>query len=75
MGTLSTDQYSEIVSLIHKVKLPEIQFDNGKIFNGIKKDKKRKNGNNNFILLNNIGNSYIAENLDDQLVKDSISTL
>ena len=38
-------------------------------------DKKRKNGNNNFILLNNIGNSYIAENLDDQLVKDSISTL
>ena len=39
MGTLSIDQYSDIVSLIHKFKIPKIQFDSGKIFNGIKKDK------------------------------------
>ena len=38
-------------------------------------DKKVKDGKNNFILLNDIGNSYISNNVTINMIKDSIIKL
>ena len=50
-------------------------FDIEKILKQLSKDKKRINGKNNFILLNSIGNSYISNNIEVDLIKNSISKL
>ena len=74
-NTLDNDQLDEIVTLINHFDLPEVVFDIEKILKQISKDKKRINGKNNFILLNSIGNSYISDNIDSSLIKNSILNL
>ena len=74
-NTLDNNQFNEIVTLINYFDLPEIVFDIKKILKQISKDKKRINGKNNIILLNSIGNSYISDNIEINLIKNSISNL
>ena len=74
-NTLDNNQLDEIVTLINHFDLPKIIFDIEKILKQISKDKKRINGKNNFILLNSIGNSYISDNIEIDLIKNSISNL
>ena len=74
-NTLDKNQLDEIVTLINHFDLPKIIFDIEKILEQLSKDKKRINGKNNFILLNSIGNSYISDNIEIDLIKNSISNL
>ena len=74
-NTLDNNQLDEIVTLINHFDLPKIIFDIEKILEQISKDKKRINGKNNFILLNSIGNSYISDNIEIDLIRNSISNL
>ena len=74
-NTLDKNQLDEIVTLINHFDLPKIIFDIEKIIEQLSKDKKRINGKNNFILLNSIGNSYISDNIEIDLIKNSISNL
>ena len=75
MGTLSTSSYNQSISLIQKLTLPKIKPDNNLIIEQIKRDKKRLSGKNNFILLNEIGNSYISNDITDDIINNSISIL
>ena len=73
--TLDNSDLDEIVSLINHLDLPNIHFDTEKILDQLSKDKKRINGKNNFILLNSIGNSYISDNIEVDLIKNTVSNL
>ena len=46
-----------------------------RILKQLSKDKKRMNSKNNFILLNSIGNSYISDDIEINLIKNTISNL
>jgi len=75
IGSLSTSSYNESVSLIRKLTLPKVKFDKNLIIQQIKRDKKKFRGKNNFILLNEIGNSYISNDITDDIINNSISIL
>ena len=75
MGTLTTSSYNQSISLIRKLTLPRIKPDRDLIIKQITRDKKRFGGKNNFILLNEIGNSYISNDITDDIINNSISIL
>ena len=43
--------------------------------NQLSKDKKVVDGKNQFILLNDIGNAYISNDIDKNIIKNSILSL
>ena len=53
----------------------EDKFDKTKILDKIKKDKKYVNGVLDFILLDNIGSSYISNEVGDDIIMESIKVL
>ena len=75
LGTLTELSYQRIKSLINRLNLPTIELDLDSIINQLTMDKKVKDGKNNFILLNDIGNSYISNDLDMEIINSSILNL
>jgi len=74
-NTINEDELDQIIKLINYFDLPEVTFDSEKILKYILRDKKQKDGENNFILLNGIGNSYISDDVEKNLIKASILNL
>ena len=75
LGTLTEPSYQKIKNLISRLYLPAIKLDPDSIIKQLTMDKKVKDGKNNFILLNDIGNSYISNNVTMDMIKDSIIKL
>tara|TARA_Y100001970_G_scaffold290809_1_gene425831 strand:- start:2016 stop:3071 length:1056 start_codon:yes stop_codon:yes gene_type:complete len=75
LGTLTEFSYQKIKNLINRLDLPVVKLDSDSIINQLTMDKKVKDGKNNFILLNDIGNSYISNNVTMDMIKDSIIKL
>ena len=75
LGTLTEPSYQKIKNLINRLYLPAIKLDPDSIIKQLTMDKKVKDGKNNFILLNDIGNSYISNNVTMDMIKDSIIKL
>jgi 3-dehydroquinate synthetase len=75
LGTLTEPSYQKIKNLISRLYLPAIELDPDSIIKQLTMDKKVKDGKNNFILLNDIGNSYIFNNVTMDMIKDSIIKL
>jgi 3-dehydroquinate synthase len=75
LGTLSEYSYNEINTLLCQLPLPDLKVDIDLIINQLAKDKKVKDGKNNFILLNDIGNSYISNDVSMNIIKNSILNL
>jgi len=74
-NTLNNSELDEIITLINHFNLPRITFNVERILKQLSKDKKRMNSKNNFILLNSIGNSYISDDIEINLIKNTISNL
>ena len=75
LKTLKEESFNDIISLIKKLSLPKVILDVDKIMLMMKKDKKIENDAINFILLNEIGNSYISNNVSNQIIKKSILSI
>jgi 3-dehydroquinate synthase len=61
-GRLSADDAGRIKALLQKIGLPVIiQAEGKKIFDALKKDKKRKGDLIYFVLLNGIGNAFVEQ--------------
>jgi len=75
VGTLSKLKYEKITTLIRRISLPKIKLDSNKIINQLQNDKKVENNKNIFILLNDIGNSYISDKINKQTIENSILNL
>ena len=75
IGTFKNSSYNQSVALIKKLTLPRIKPNWGLILNQVKRDKKRAKGKNNFILLNEIGSSYISNDISDDMINNSIPIL
>ena len=61
-GRLSADDAGRIKALLQKIGLPVIiQAEGKKIFDALKKDKKRKGNLIYFVLLNGIGNAFVEQ--------------
>jgi len=74
-NTIDSNESDQIIKLISYFDLPKIIFDTEKILKYISRDKKQKNGKSNFILLNSIGNSYISNDIKNDLIENSILNL
>jgi len=75
IGTLSDSRYDKIKNLIKRLYLPPLSPDVDLIMNQLSKDKKVVDGKNQFILLNDIGNAYISNDIDKNIIKNSILSL
>jgi len=75
VGTLSNSSYDKIKNVIKRLYLPLLNPDVNLIMNQLSKDKKVVGGKNQFILLNDIGNSYISTDIDKDIIKKSILSL
>ena len=75
VGTLSDESLTRINSIIRKNKLHHLKPNADDIINFLSMDKKIVKGNNNFILLNGIGNSYISSDVNNKLIRNSIQYL
>ena len=75
IGTLSDSRYDKIKNLIKRLYLPPLSLDVDLIMNQLSKDKKVVDGKNQFILLNDIGNAYISNDIDKNIIKNSILSL
>jgi len=75
LGSLTEFTYQKIKNLINRLDLPVIKLDSDSIINQLTMDKKVKDGKNNFILLNDIGNSYISNDVDTKIINNSILNL
>lgn len=61
-GFLSPEEANRAESLIRKLNLPtRIQVDMEKLFDALKKDKKREGDHLHFVFLNGIGNAIVEE--------------
>lgn len=75
IGSLSNDEFSTIYDLLSPLLSLKQKFDKTKILDKIKKDKKYVNGVLDFILLDNIGSSYISNEVGDDIIMESIEVL
>jgi len=61
-GTLPAEDVEKIERLLKKLKLPtRLPFDREKVLDALRKDKKRKGDNIEFVLLHNIGKAVIEK--------------
>tara|TARA_B100000131_G_C18080041_1_gene597900 strand:+ start:57 stop:1115 length:1059 start_codon:yes stop_codon:yes gene_type:complete len=74
-GTLVDSSYEESIKLIKNLTLPNVNLDKDLIISQINRDKKRVSGKNNFILLNEIGSSYISNDISNDIINESILIL
>jgi 3-dehydroquinate synthase len=61
-GRLSAEDAVRIKTLLQKIGLPvDIHAEGKRVFDALKKDKKRKGGHIHFVLLNEIGNAFVDQ--------------
>ena len=72
---LSTEEFNIIYDLLSSLLPSDKKFDKTKILEKVKKDKKCVNGTLDFILLDNIGSSYISNEVSDNIIMESIEVL
>ncbi len=61
-GRLPPEDAERIEGLLRQLKLPtRLQLDGDRVIDALKKDKKRKGDNINFVLLHGIGNAVVEE--------------
>ena len=72
IGTLSDEEFNIIYDLLRSLLPLDKKFDKTKILEKVKKDKKCINGNLDFILLDSIGSAYISDEVNDNIIMESI---
>ena len=70
LHSLEEDKHTDIIDLINFFNPPILDIDIDDIIEIIKNDKKRINDKYNFILLNDIGSSYISDKIKTSQLKD-----
>ena len=72
--TLSKDELDSVFEIVRKYNLVRVSLnlDVNDIVHHMKYDKKNKNGNINFVLLNGIGNPEYNQNVSHELLEESI---
>jgi len=61
-GYLQEEDVKRIEELLKKLKLPtRFQLDRKKVFDALRKDKKRREDTIHFVLLHNIGNAFVED--------------
>jgi 3-dehydroquinate synthetase len=67
---LKEKDYNEILVLLHDYGLPlSAELDKNRVFDTLLRDKKKEKGKMNFVLLKNIGESFVKE-MDTNIIKD-----
>ena len=75
-GILSNQEYDYLVGIISKLKLPKVsQINHETLLFYINKDKKKRNGIIQFILLNKLGEPIINKDVSENLILNSIKVL
>tara|TARA_B100001250_G_scaffold16454_1_gene14271 strand:+ start:1004 stop:2074 length:1071 start_codon:yes stop_codon:yes gene_type:complete len=76
LGILSNQEYDYLVCIINKLNLPKVsQINHETLLSYINKDKKKRNGIIQFILLNKLGEPTIHRDISDSLILNSIKVL
>jgi len=61
-GRLPAEEAERIEELLKKLKLPtRLELDRERVFDALRKDKKRRGDNINFVFLRGIGNAVVEE--------------
>ena len=72
--TLDENKYDDIVDLINFFNPPKLDIDIDSILEIIKNDKKRIKDKFNFVLLNDIGSSYISDEIKSHQIQDILKS-
>ena len=73
---ISQNEYNLLNKTIRSLPLPKLnKLDNKELLTFVKRDKKYIQGKLNFVTLKNIGSADITNNIQDQLIIDSIKVL
>ena len=73
---ISLNEYNLINTTIRSLPLPKLnKLDYKELFTFVKRDKKYMKGKLHFVTLKNIGSADITNNIQDQLIIDSIKNL
>ena len=76
-STLTISDFNLITETIQNLKLPislPKKLSMNRIINHLNFDKKKKEGNNNFVLLKSIGKCYITDRLTSSFIQKMIQT-
>lgn len=75
-GILPNQEFDYLVGIINKLNLPKVsQINHETLLSHINKDKKKRNGIIQFILLNKLGNPIINNDVSEDLILKSIKVL
>ena len=75
-GILPNQEFDYLVGIINKLNLPKVsQINHETLLFHINKDKKKRNGIIQFILLNKLGNPIINKDVSEDLILKSIKVL
>ena len=75
-GILPNQEFDYLVGIINKLNLPKVsQINHETLLSYINKDKKKRNGIIQFILLNKLGNPIINKDVSEDLILKSIKVL
>ena len=75
-GILPNQEFDYLVGIINKLNLPKVsQINHETLLFHINKDKKKRNGIIQFILLNELGNPIINKDVSEDLILKSIKVL
>ena len=75
-GILPNQEFDYLVGIINKLNLPKVsQINHETLLSHINKDKKKRNGIIQFILLNKLGNPIINKDVSEDLILKSIKVL
>ena len=73
---ISRNEYNLLNETIRSLPLPRLnKLNHNELLSFVKRDKKYIKGKLNFVTLRNIGSADITNNIQDQLIIDSIKTL
>jgi len=76
LNKLKEDQYLYLKETIKKLPLPELKrLNRDRLLTFIKRDKKYDKGKLKFVILNKIGDAEITNNVDENLLLESLSEL
>ena len=71
-----SQEFDYLVGIINKLNLPKVsQINHETLLSHINKDKKKRNGIIQFILLNKLGNPIINKDVSEDLILKSIKVL
>ena len=73
INSLNESKHSDIIDLINFFNPPILDVDINDILEIMKNDKKRIDDKYNFILLNDIGSSYISDKITPNQLKDILT--